>query len=223
MHRKRRGRRVTWTFVILGFLGVLVAGLAFWQAGYRPYVVHTGSMAPTYRPGDLVIDRPAARSYQVGEVITFRYSADPNALVTHRVTEVTANGSIHTKGDANRTADSWTIRPGLVVGSVATSIPRLGYVVVFLQQPTGLAALLVAAIAAYLLWGLFFPPAPTTSALFAPAGPSTNAARIAPKAVPAVAASPTAADPAADYRTPTLSLVHSGGFPGIRPSVMDNS
>lgn len=195
MHRRRRGHRVTWTLLLLAVLGVLVAGLAFWQAGYRPYVVHTGSMVPTYRPGDLVIDRPAD-ALRPGQVITFRHSSDPNDLVTHRITEVTATGEIHTKGDANRTADSWSLRPALVVGTVATAVPKLGYLIVFLQQPTGVAALLVAAVGLYLLWGLFFPPSPTTLR----DGAST---------------------PAGSQHSPTL-LLRTGGFPRVRPSLVDN-
>ena len=41
-------------------LAVVVTGAGYWHAGYRVYIVHTGSMMPTYDPGDIVIDKPAA-------------------------------------------------------------------------------------------------------------------------------------------------------------------
>ena len=86
-------------------LAVIGTAAARYAQGYRAYVVHTGSMSPTYRPGSLVIDRPTNGHYHRGEVITFRHSEGNDDLVTHRVVAVTPKG-IHTKGDANRTADA---------------------------------------------------------------------------------------------------------------------
>jgi signal peptidase len=146
-------------------LAVLATGLGYAHAGYRVYIVHTGSMVPTYNPGDVVIDRPVRALPRPGEVITFRHSAAPD-VVTHRVTDVTAAGLIHTKGDANATADVWDITPAMVRGSVARGVPRLGYLLVFLRQPAGIGALGCSVIALTLLWSLFFAeaPAPATPA-----------------------------------------------------------
>ncbi len=135
---------------------MLVSGALLWHAGYRAYVVHTGSMSPVYVPGDLVIDAPAPNRVRPGEVITFRHSALATDVVTHRVVTVTRQG-IHTKGDANRSVDAWTIRPGQVRGRVISRIPYGGYVAVFLQRPGGVASVATSALAIVLLWGLFFP------------------------------------------------------------------
>ncbi|WP_460604263.1 signal peptidase I [Jatrophihabitans fulvus] len=146
---------------------VVAPAALFWSQGYRPYVVHTGSMEPTYKPGDLVIDRPVRGQVHVGDVITFRHSDVTPDLVTHRVVRVTAKGLIHTKGDANATPDVWEIRPDQVVGRVAKSVSGGGYAMVFLQQPAGIGALATAVFAVVLLWGLFFPtaaPIATTTA-----------------------------------------------------------
>src|SRR3954452_22820276 len=80
-------------------LGIVTLGAVLWGQGYRVYVIHTGSMSPAFRPGDVVVDRPA-HHYRPGEVITFRHSARAPDMVTHRITDVTAAGLIHTKGDA---------------------------------------------------------------------------------------------------------------------------
>ena len=138
--------------------GVLAAGAAFWVQGYRLYVVHTGSMSPTYKPGDVVIDAPADGHYRAGEVLTFRHSAFSDDVVTHRVVQVVAGG-LHTKGDANRSADAWTIRPNQVQGHVVFSVRGLGYLAVYLKQPAGIASLATAAVAVLFLWRLFFPEA----------------------------------------------------------------
>jgi signal peptidase len=145
----------------LTLVAAMIAGTAatLWLQGYRPYVVYTGSMIPTHRPGDLVVDAPSRSSYGVGDVITFRHSDLTTDVVTHRIVAITADG-ITTKGDANRTPDAWTIRPDQVQGRVVQNLPDLGYLAVYLQQPAGIGSLATAALAVILLWGLFFPAEP---------------------------------------------------------------
>ncbi len=93
-------------------------------------------------------------------------------LVTHRITQITADG-IHTKGDANRTADVWTIPRSYVEGVVSWRLPGVGFAVVFLQQPLGIASIVIAFIGLILLWQLFFPATPTVER---PAGELADAA-----------------------------------------------
>jgi signal peptidase len=149
--------------VLAGLLfGALTATGAFlWYHGERAYVVHTGSMSPAYRPGDLLIDGPPSH-VRPGEVITFRHSDLATDVVTHRVTEI-RGGIVHTKGDANPTDDTWDIRSEQIRGVVAMRVPRLGYLVVFLKQPAGIGAVLTGTAALVLLFGLFFPATPPTA------------------------------------------------------------
>jgi signal peptidase I len=147
--------------VVLAALTLAVLAVAgctafLWAQGYRVYVVHTGSMTPTYTPGYLVIDAPAREGYQPGDVITFQHSAYTTDVVTHRITHITSTGLIHTKGDANRSADVWQIRPDQVRGRVVAGVPLLGYLAVFLRQPPGVGALATSTLMIVLLWGLFF-------------------------------------------------------------------
>ena len=58
----------------------------------------------------VVIDGPARSTYKPGKIITFCHWNLSTDVVTHRVAEL-RDGFIHTKGDANRTADVWDIRP----------------------------------------------------------------------------------------------------------------
>jgi signal peptidase I len=149
-------RKIT-TLLITGLvLGIAVAGALAWDTGYRLYIVHTGSMTPTLRAGDVVLDGPATGAYLPGEIITFRHSSRTTDLVTHRVIDV-KTGKIHTKGDANRTADVWDIRPDQVQGVFVRRLPRLGYLIVFLRQPTGVASVITLGLAVMLLWGLLNP------------------------------------------------------------------
>jgi signal peptidase len=160
--RVKRRRRLAWALIALVLVGIAGTAANYWRQGYRLYVVHTGSMTPTLVPGDLVIDRPA-KNLKPGEVITFRHSDLTTDVVTHRVTGVTAAG-IHTKGDANRTADVWTIRPDQVKGHVIATLQGFGYLAVYFQQPTGIASVATALIGLLLLYGLFFPSTPEQAA-----------------------------------------------------------
>jgi signal peptidase len=140
----------------LALATVAGTGLTLWLQGFRLYVVHTGSMTPTYRPGDLVVDGPPSGSYQPGQVLTFRHSDRTTDVVTHRVVGITAAGGIHTKGDANATPDAWTIRPDQVQGQVRFGLRDLGYLAVYFQQPAGVASVATGAAAILLLWNVFF-------------------------------------------------------------------
>lgn len=168
-----RARRVMLGVASLSIAAFVTAGAALWHhAGYRAYIVHTGSMNGTYNSGDLVFDRRAAGPLHVGEVITFLHSGLSSDVVTHRIVGL-SGGTIQTKGDANPTADTWNIRYDQVQGVVQTSIPRAGYLVYFFQQRAGDAAAVTGAIALMLLYDLFFgssaPPADTARPASVPA------------------------------------------------------
>lgn len=155
-------RRIAWGLVALAVTGAIACAAMAWNAGYRIYVVHTGSMMPTLNPGDAVLDRPAPMAVHSGQVVTFTVHSGPDTVVTHRVASV-SNGEIQTKGDANRTVDPWTLRISQVVGSKVLTLPYAGYLLVYLQHPQGIASVLTAVVALILLWQLFFPPAPGAS------------------------------------------------------------
>jgi signal peptidase I len=153
--RRTSSRTLVLVAVGLALAAVLGGGAALWlQGSYHAYVVHTGSMAPTYRSGDLVIDRSPS-SYRAGDVITFRHSDRTTDVVTHRVVSVSAAG-ITTKGDANATPDAWTIRPSQVQGRTVLGVPYLGYVAVYFKQPAGVASAATTMACVMLLWSLFF-------------------------------------------------------------------
>ncbi len=161
-------RTVAWSLLIALAISAAAVAAVGWREGYRLYAVRTGSMAPTYPTGSVVLDAPAAGGTpRVGRVVTFRTS---QGLVTHRVQQVTAAG-LKTKGDNNRAADAWTVPLRNVRGVVVGGLPLAGYLLVFLQQPTGVPALMVLTVSVILAWSLFFG---STSA-----GPEPSASRVA--------------------------------------------
>ena len=124
-------------------------------------VVLSGSMTPTFRGGDLIIDdqisRVGATRLRVGQVISFHPPSDSSKVITHRIVAVTktASGAVayRTKGDANNAADSELVPAMAVVGRYHTRIPFGGYVLNALHRPLVLALLATS----LLLW-LFVGP-----------------------------------------------------------------
>jgi len=149
-------RRIALCLCALAIAGAAGVGGLAWHAGYRIYVVHTGSMTPTLNPGDAVLDRPAPDSVHSGEVITFAVHSGPDSVVTHRVASVDGT-TVKTKGDANRTVDPWTLHISQVVGSQLLALPHMGYLLVYLQHPQGISSVLTSLVALILLWQIFFP------------------------------------------------------------------
>ncbi len=150
MRRLRLCATVLFALTLLGAVGV---GSAMWRDGYRLYAVRTGSMTPTYPTGGVVLDAPA-RPHRLahGNVITFQ---TVNGLVTHRIVGTTKLGFI-TKGDANRTADVGSVSQRHVLGRVVAGTAFGGYLLVFAQQPEGLASLALLLVSSYLAWSIFF-------------------------------------------------------------------
>lgn len=117
--------------LVLG-LGVLVIGLPA-AVGGMPLTVLSGSMEPTYSPGDLVVVRPTpVEEIRLGDVVTYQVRSGDPTRVTHRVVSrsVATDGTTAfvTQGDNSAVEDEAPVRDVQVVGTVWYSIPWLGWV-----------------------------------------------------------------------------------------------
>lgn len=134
--------------VYLFCVGIVIASFLFASSktpnkslfGYRYYTVITPSMTPAYNVGDMVFVKiEKADSINVGDVITFNPSSGSDAYLTHRVTQKltdyqgTGITCFRTKGDANDSEDSFLVDENRVIGKVKLRVPKLGYVVRFIQ------------------------------------------------------------------------------------------
>ncbi len=141
---------VLMTTLLLGVLALVAAVVVVVEAvDGAALTVLTGSMEPTYSPGDLVIVRgvaDAAHEVQVGDAVTFQPVSDDPALITHRVAKkyFSSEGtSFVTRGDANG-ADDDPIVPAQIKGVVMYSVPWVGHVSLWLGEQRGLAVTVVA-------------------------------------------------------------------------------
>jgi signal peptidase I len=112
-------------------LVVLAASLLFWAlvpaaAGWHASVVLSGSMQPRIAPGDVVLASHSRTPPRVGQVIVFADPAHRGRTLVHRVVERRPDGTLTTRGDANRSADSTPVPPANVRGVARLRIPFVG-------------------------------------------------------------------------------------------------
>ncbi|WP_096269354.1 signal peptidase I SipW [Paucisalibacillus globulus] len=115
--------------------------------GYQLKTVLSGSMEPGIKTGSIIAVKPGGdmTRFKQDDVITFM--EEDGKLITHRITEVVANGDsvmYRTKGDNNNAED---INPVLSENVVAEytgfTIPYVGYVINFSQSQNGAFLLLI--------------------------------------------------------------------------------
>ena len=126
--------------VIVVVVALLLVGARL--IGLQVFSVLSGSMEPTYHVGSLIYVKDVDPfELESGEVITFML--DENTVATHRIVEVVPDEEdasvvrFRTKGDANENADGSLVHYKNVIGSPVFTIPQLGYVVSYIQNPPG--------------------------------------------------------------------------------------
>lgn len=154
--RRNWNRATTVLVALVVVLAVLLGGVRL--VGLTPYTVLSGSMEPTYHVGALLYVKTVdCAELRVGDPITFRLNAD--TVATHRIVEILSDGTdnlrFRTKGDANSEVDGDPVREANVIGKPVFTIPLLGYLAVFLQNPPG--TYLAIAAGAVLLILIFLP------------------------------------------------------------------
>ena len=111
--------------------------------GFQVFTVLSGSMEPTYHVGSLIYVKDVNYTeLEAGDVITFML--DESTIATHRIVEVVPDENdasvvrYRTKGDANAAEDGSLVHYKNVVGTPVFTIPYLGYVANYIQNPPGM-------------------------------------------------------------------------------------
>jgi signal peptidase len=124
----------------LAILVLVLIGLLPRFGWYRTETVLSGSMKPTFAPGDLVVVTPErVGDVRVGQMISLHIPVGDHHVQTHRVIAVVRrNGQtlVRTKGDANNAVDPWLARlHGSTAWQVRAVIPKAGWGIVWLRSP----------------------------------------------------------------------------------------
>lgn len=122
-------------------LALLLAGVRL--VGLQVFSVLSGSMEPTYHVGALIYVKPVDYTeLESGDVITFML--DEETVATHRIVEVVPDEEdstvlrYRTKGDANDAEDGSLVHYKNVIGTPVFTIPKLGYLADYIQNPPGM-------------------------------------------------------------------------------------
>lgn len=108
------------------FILLLPSGLL----GFKPLIIVSSSMKPTLEIGDIVFI-VETRDYKVGDIIAFNVK---DKVIVHRIVSYDTSNNYVTKGDANREVDPWTINDKSVVGEVTFKIPRIGLIILYVNE-----------------------------------------------------------------------------------------
>ena len=138
-------------FFILLIVGVTHGGYGIFMVGMgtsSPLVVVTSdSMSPTLERGYLlVLEHQAAEDILVGEIIVYNADWHSQAPVVHRVIQrefVNDEYRYYTQGDNNNQPDPFYRTYDDIVGVVIASVPFIGNITLFLQQPGVLPGVIV--------------------------------------------------------------------------------
>lgn len=139
-HRQRkREKEPLGSFLATLIVAVLSAWFVVGVFPVRPAVVLTGSMEPMIFPGDVVLigkflDVKEVYALAEGDVICFNHDG---ISITHRIiaveTDDAGNLSFQTKGDNNKSADTFMTEPEDLSGRIINVIPKIGAPVLWLK------------------------------------------------------------------------------------------
>lgn len=139
-------------------IAIMLVGVRL--VGFQVFTVLSGSMEPTYHTGALIYVRSVDYTeIEAGQVITFML--DEDTVATHRVVEVVPDETdpetlrYRTKGDANDAEDGSLVHYKNIIGSPVFSIPYMGYVANYIQNPPG--TYIAISVGALLLLLVFLP------------------------------------------------------------------
>ena len=125
---------------VVVILALLLVGARL--VGLQVFTVLSGSMEPAYHVGSLIyVKETDPFELESGDVITFML--DEDTVATHRIIEVVPDDEdpsvvrFRTQGDANEAADGSLVHYKNVIGTPVFTIPRLGYVANYIQNPPG--------------------------------------------------------------------------------------
>lgn len=125
---------------IVVILALLLVGARL--IGLQVFTVLSGSMEPTYHVGSLIYVKDV-NPYELGSGDVITFLLDEDTVATHRIVEAVPDENdstvvrFRTKGDANKAEDGSLVHYKNVIGTPVFTIPKLGYIANFIQEPPG--------------------------------------------------------------------------------------
>jgi signal peptidase len=137
---------VFWGLVALCASVVMTAVVvsAYWRVqGGSILGVQTGSMVPTFAPGDALIIKPIkTNSLKIGDIVSYQSQLQPGIIISHRIVNTDPSSkTITTRGDYLDKPDN-PVSMSAVRGKAVMLVPKFGYILSALHHPLGLIVLI---------------------------------------------------------------------------------
>jgi signal peptidase I len=131
--------------VIVVVLAAVILGKLVPLTGRQSIVIGGASMEPAIGLGAVVVITPVdASELVVGDIVSLRVG-EARTTFTHRIVTIVDRPDgrwIRTKGDANAEPDPTLVPASTVIGRVDLAVPLIGYLIVLLSAPIGVAFVL---------------------------------------------------------------------------------
>jgi len=138
--RKQKSQLPFWTAITM--IGLIAVWSSTGLLGFTPSIIASGSMRPALDVGDIAVTvQTRPEIIKVGDIIQYWRQGEP-APIIHRVIETYKSGGTTyfvTKGDANNAPDD-PITPTQTVGKLIITIPKLGWISIYLKTAVTTAA-----------------------------------------------------------------------------------
>jgi signal peptidase I len=139
--------RIVTALMVAVAVTVMALVLAIRVAGVHYLTVLSGSMRPTFSPGDVAVTQPVpVASLRVGDVIAF-YPPGETVPVLHRITSIQTSPTgmvVTTRGDANPVEDDWhATLEGTTAYRLVAVVPFVGWLTEFQRLALIFAGLLM--------------------------------------------------------------------------------
>jgi signal peptidase len=138
--KKQKNQLPYWTAIAL--IGIIAVWSSTGLLGFTPSIIASRSMRPALDVGDIAVTlQTSPENIRVGDVIQY-WRQGESAPIIHRVIETYKSGGttyIITKGDANNAPDD-PITPIQTVGKLIITIPKLGWISIYLKTAITTAA-----------------------------------------------------------------------------------
>lgn len=186
------GRAIGSALAIVVFAALIALLVVPRLLGGDSLTVLSGSMEPTFSPGDVVVvkgidDGEVCTDISVGTIITYFPEANDPTLITHRVVGKTigtfedgTSCRLITQGDANSSVDE-PVSPAQVRGVFMYGVPGLGWARQWVSQnPALLGGIAVAVLIGWGLWSSTRKPQTTVVSVPRASSPSAAAGPFVP-------------------------------------------
>jgi len=131
--RTKKSSPLSWTAIAI--IAVILVWGSTGLLGFQPTIIASGSMRPALDVGDIAITVPTSpENIKVGDIIQY-WRQGESVPIMHRAIETYKSGGTTyfiTKGDANNAPDD-PITPTQTVGKLVITIPKLGWISIYLK------------------------------------------------------------------------------------------